>query len=127
MSFFTSFCDFPQKEQHSVWFSRLSTNAPPSKLRRASAKPPPSVMLRLSALNLTLLHPGGRFLDDHFVDQTVFLGFARAHEVVAIGVFLDPIERLPGVLLHDFVQLRLQAQDLLGVQLDVARLAAEAP
>src|SRR5437868_14010319 len=73
MSFFTSFCDFPQKEQHSVWFSRLSTNcsafqAPPG--RRPGRRPP--AMVRLSALNLTLLQPAGRFLDDHFVDQTVF-------------------------------------------------------
>src|SRR5436853_7242068 len=102
MSFFTSFCDFPQKEQHSVWFWRLSTDcsafqAPAG--RRPGRRPP--AMVRLSALNLTLLQPAGRFLDDHFVDQTVFLGFARAHEVVAIGVLLDPIERLPGVLLHD--------------------------
>ena len=28
MSFFTSFCDFPQKEQHRVWLSRFSTFFP---------------------------------------------------------------------------------------------------
>src|SRR6267143_1390815 len=111
MSFFTSFCDFPQKEQQSVWFSRLSTNAPPFSLLNS---------------NLTLLRGRSRFLGHHFVDQAVLLGLTRAHEVVAISVLFDAIERLAGVLLHDLVELCLEAEDFLGVQLDVARLSPEA-
>src|SRR2546427_11046510 len=116
MSFFTSFCDFPQKEQHSVWFSRLSTKLTTSGPRTT-----------YFSVNVTLFVPAGRFLDDHLVDQAVFLRFSSTHEVVAVGVLLDAVVRLAGMLLHDFVQLRLQPQDLLGEQLDVARLAAEAP
>src|SRR3954467_11110762 len=77
--------------------------------------------------NLTLLWRCGRFLDDDLVDQAVLLCLTCAHEVVAVGVLLDAVERLPGVLLHDFIELCLEPQDLLGVELDVACLPAEAP
>src|SRR5713226_7312856 len=90
---------------------------------RPSAKPPPSPCLNS---NLTLLRGRSRFLGHHFVDQAVLLGLTRAHEVVAIGVLFDAVERLAGVLLHDLVKLCLEAQDFLGVQLDVARLPPEA-
>src|SRR5438067_12046731 len=107
MSFLTSFCDFPQKEQQRMWFSRLSKDLLP--LRRATGQ------YVCPALNVTLL--GGRrwFLHHDLGDDTVLRGLAGTHEVVAIGVLLDPIDLLPGVLHHDFVELRLEAQDLLGV------------
>src|SRR5713226_1758611 len=63
--------------------------------------------------------------DHHFVYETVLLCLTCAHEMVAICILLDPVERLPGVLHDDLIQLRLQAQDFLRVQLDVARLPAE--
>src|SRR5690349_21352170 len=96
MSFLTSFCDLPQKEQQSVWFSRLSTKcsafqAPPG---RRPGRRPPQPFLRLRTYKITLLWHAGRFLDDDFVDEAVLLGLTRAHEVVAVGVLLDPIERL---------------------------------
>src|SRR3982750_1998896 len=108
MSFLTSFCDFPQKEQQRVWFSRLSKDlpSPPSCSKATYVRP---------GRNLTLLRRRRRFLDDDLVDDTVFLGLAGTHEIVAIGVLLDPFQLLPGVLLHDFVELRLEAQDLLGM------------
>ena len=46
-----------------------------------------------------------------------------AHEVVALGVVLDPLDRLAGVLDQQLVQLVARPQDLLGVDVDVGRLA----
>ncbi len=40
----------------------------------------------------------GRLLDEDLVDEAVLLGLAGAHEVVALGVGLDPLDRLAGVL-----------------------------
>src|SRR5256885_16588105 len=109
MSFFTSFCDFPQKEQQRVWFSRLSKDLRTFLLcRRAGNYARPSGIL-------TLLRGGRRFLDDDLVDDTVLLGLAGTHEVVAIGVLLDAIDRLTGVLHHDLVELCLESEDFLGV------------
>src|SRR5256885_1477261 len=81
-------CDFPQKEQQSVWFSRLSTHASDFVSARTV----------LSRPNLTLLGCRSWLLDHHFVDQAVLLRLTRPHEVVAISVLLDAVERLAGVL-----------------------------
>ena len=35
---------------------------------------------------------------DDVVDQAVFASFFGRHETVAVGVFLEPLERLAGVL-----------------------------
>src|SRR5207253_5995262 len=40
---------------------------------------------------------------EHVVDQAVFLGLDRGHEVVPIGVFFDFLKGLAGVPQHDFV------------------------
>src|SRR5436305_5815890 len=99
MSFLTSFCDFPQKEQQRVWFSRLSKDLPsPPSCSKATYVRPGS--------NLTLLRGRRRFLHHDLVDDTVFLRLAGTHEVVAIGVLLDPSWVLRSVLLRDFVELR---------------------
>src|SRR5438874_13629590 len=108
MSFLTSFCDFPQKEQQRVWFSRLSKDLPSLPDVRAGN-------YARSSRILTLLRGRRRFLHDDLVDDTVLLGLAGTHEVVAIGVLFDPFELLPGVLLLDLVELCLEAQVLLGV------------
>ena len=68
----------------------------------------------------------GLLLDEHVVDEAVLLGLVGAHEVVALGVGLDALDRLPGVLDQELVQLVARPQDLLGVDVDVGRLAREA-
>src|SRR5690242_16197951 len=104
MSFFTSFCDLPQKLQLRV--SRFSTvrspwlcdASPLSWLLPPKVPPAPRwILLRL------LLR---RLLGDHLVDEAVLLGLAGPHEVVAIGVALDPLEGLLRVAGEDLVQLR---------------------
>src|SRR3982751_5802458 len=102
MSFFTSFCDLPQKEQHRVWFSRFSKIFLRCAFARHTPRRPACRVRRgLYARNVTLLGRVRRLLDDGFIDESVFLGLPGSHEVVAIGVLLDAIELLAGVLLED--------------------------
>src|SRR3954469_25293388 len=65
-------------------------------------------------------------LGDHAVDDAVFLGLVRAHEVVALGVGPDLVDVLAGMLGDDLVQAPAQLDDLAGVDLDVGGLALEA-
>src|SRR6266542_4164800 len=63
---------------------------------------------------------------DYVVDQAVFLGLLGGDEVVAVGVALDALEGLAGVLGEDLVQAAAEAQHLAGADLDVAGLTATA-
>src|SRR5205807_4420950 len=62
---------------------------------------------------------------DDLVDDAVVLGFVRAHEEVALGVVVDDLDGLAGVVGEDLIEAPADAQDLLSVDLDVGRLAAE--
>ena len=64
---------------------------------------------------------------DHPVDDAVRLGLLGAHEVVALGVLGDLVERLAGVLGDDFVEPPANVDDLLGVDLNVRGLALDPP
>src|SRR5437870_13508386 len=64
---------------------------------------------------------GGR--EDDVVDQPVLLRRLGGEEVVALGVLRHLLDLLAGVAREDLVQLLPRAQDLLGVDLDVGRLA----
>src|SRR5437879_5547070 len=90
-----------------------------------------SFPLRRKIIHLT---PAGRLLAvrnrhrssrrrDDVVDQPVGLRLLGRQEVVALGVLLDPLYGLAGVLGQDPVEDLPRAQDLLGVDLDVGRLA----
>src|SRR3954463_195366 len=59
------------------------------------------------------------------VDDLVLLRLLRAHEVVALGVLRDLLQWLAGVLGDDLVETLAHVDDLLGVDLDVGRLAGE--
>jgi len=63
---------------------------------------------------------------DDAVDEVVLLGLLGAHEVVPVGVVGDLLEGLFGVLGEDLVEAAADVDDLLGVDLDVGRLAFEA-
>ena len=58
-------------------------------------------------------------------NDTVFTTLIRAHDVVAFCIFLDTLQRLPGVLRQNFVQARAHAQDFPCMDIDVRRLAPE--
>src|SRR3990167_11226088 len=62
-----------------------------------------------------------RFAVDDLVDEAVLLRLVRRHEVVPVGVFLDFVERLAGVLDEQLVDLLAQPQDLAGLDRDVGR------
>src|SRR5713226_7650025 len=102
MSFFTSFCDFPQKEQQSVWFSRFSTKSGlphwghharcPALVFLGTRSGGCAASIMSPSRKITLLGHARRFLDHHFVDQAVLLGLTRPHEEIAVHVLFEPIE-----------------------------------
>ncbi len=59
---------------------------------------------------------------DDFVDQPVFLGFLRRHEVVAVGILLDFLQGLAGLLGEEMIEAIPHAQDALGADLNVRSL-----
>ena len=61
------------------------------------------------------------FLDD-LVDQPVSGCLRSTHEVVAVGITLNDLQRLAGIGSQDLVELRARLQNLLGVDFDVACL-----
>src|SRR5882724_4250634 len=60
---------------------------------------------------------------DHLIDDPIVLRLLRGHEKVAVRVVLDLIHRLAGVIDEDAVQLLAHPEDLLGLDVDVGRLA----
>src|SRR4051794_15270725 len=117
ISFLTCFWLFPQKEH----FSR----SPPSP-NFATAFPSPRTFPRSSGVLLGTL--GRRYrselpVGDDLVDDAVFLRFVAAHDEVAVGVVRHALERLAGVVRQDLVEQLAHADDLLGLDLDVDRLA----
>src|SRR5512140_3717971 len=108
MSFFTSFCDLPQKLQLRLSrFSKVQASGRGGGVGAAS----PVIVLGLGLRRLPT--------DEDVVDQPVTLRLVGPHEVVPLGVLLDLLEGLAGVMCEELVQLRLQAQDLLRLDLDV--------
>src|SRR5512136_1242123 len=105
-SFLTSFWVFPQKEQ----------NRMPS---------PPSLSLCLLGMFPSLFLDGRGPLLDHRVDEPVLARLFTGHVVVAVGVFLDPVDRLIRVPGEDLVELMFEAQHLPGLDFHVRRLARE--
>jgi len=74
-----------------------------------------------------LLTPYRRKLPWHenFVNNTISLSFVRRHPEVPFGVFLDGREILTGVVDEDVIQLEPQANDFLGLDLDVGHLTLD--
>ena len=58
---------------------------------------------------------------DDVIDQAVLASLFGTHETVAVGVFLQPLERLAGVPLVDLVELFLHADELFRVDQDLGR------
>src|ERR1044072_1310189 len=63
---------------------------------------------------------------DALVDEAVLLGLRRRHDAVALHVALDLVEGLAGVLGDDVGGQFAHADDLLGLNLDVAGLPTDA-
>src|SRR6202043_469 len=94
MSFFTCFCDFPQKEH----FSRSeSPNLAMFSRHPVWIQAPILRGSRRRGSKFRLQFPGG----DDLVDDAVFLPLLRGHDEVAVGVTLDLLDGLTGVLGED--------------------------
>ena len=63
------------------------------------------------------------FRGNDLVDDTVFERLIGGHEIVALGIESDLFDALAGALGKDLVELCAGAQDLLGMDLDIACLA----
>src|SRR5712691_2453692 len=63
---------------------------------------------------------------DYAVDQPVLDGLLGREKKVAVGVALDPLQRLARVLGDELVQHAPDSDDLSGVDVEVARLTLEA-
>src|SRR5262245_34047426 len=62
----------------------------------------------------------------NLVDEPVTHGIRRRHEVVAVGVFLDLVDTLPGVLGQYFVESVTRVEHFPGMDFHVRRLALKA-
>src|SRR5687767_13500639 len=114
MSFLTSFCDLPQKEQ-----DRLPPPIESSRLRSIRSY---QGYVVAGAVLLFVSGDDILFVGDHFVDDPVLLGISGTHEIVAFRVVADPVEGGTGVLGQEIVQLVPGPEYLLGVDVDVRRL-----
>src|SRR5437660_1568653 len=61
-----------------------------------------------------------------FIDDTILDGFEGAHEEVALGIALDALERLTGVMLDNLVQHIAGMQNFTRMNIDVCRLSGNA-
>src|SRR5258707_15000808 len=66
-----------------------------------------------------------RTIRDHFVDDSVFDRLRRVHKKIAVGVLLDPLETLAGMIGQDVVEDLAQPQRFARLDFDVGRLALE--
>ena len=58
------------------------------------------------------------------IDHSIVDGFLSRHEVIAISIDLDPLQRLPGEGCKHFVQVILHAANAVGRDLDIYCLTA---
>src|SRR5579871_3407112 len=81
-----------------------------------------------SARWIDLLGAGGDHLAallQYPIDQTVLDGLVVIHETIAIGILLDTLDALAGMLGQDSVESIARLEHLLGVDLHIGGLALE--
>src|SRR5690606_12088528 len=62
----------------------------------------------------------------HLIYNAICLGVFGAHEIVPVGILLQALQRLAGVVGQQLVEAPLDLEDLAGVNLDIRGLALEA-
>src|SRR5262245_41659472 len=67
----------------------------------------------------------GHVIDD-FIDQAILRGFLGGHKSIAVGVLLDLVEGMAGVLQQNLVHLLLDPPEFLGVDRDFLSSALHA-
>src|SRR3954452_7792800 len=129
MSFFTCFCDLPQKEHFSrsespnFAISPGSPPVPPGYVRTPPVLGPGTGRRPLRILRASDRRRSEFRLDfsarEDLVDHTVLLGLLRGHDEVAVRVVADLLDRLARVLREDLVEELAVPQDLPRLDLDV--------
>src|SRR4030095_12049582 len=115
MSLRTSFWLLPQNEHFKLPL--------PSRVRAIL----PSLLLDLRRERRLLAdRPSRRLGGNHFVNDFIFFGLLGRHEKVPIGVALDLLHALSGVMHEDAVELLAHAQNLPGLDVDVGGLPLHA-
>jgi hypothetical protein len=66
------------------------------------------------------------FFVEHLIDQAVFLRLLGAHIPVPLGLELNLLDRLTGMLGQDTVDRLFGPEDLLGLDLDIGGLSGHA-
>src|SRR5439155_7296631 len=66
-----------------------------------------------------------RPLPDDIINNTVFLALVRGHDVIALRIVLDTLDRLSRVLDQDVVDALTHSQDLAGCNINIGRLSGE--
>src|SRR5690606_15088778 len=69
---------------------------------------------------------GTRTAAKHLIYNAICLGVIGAHEIVTVGILLQPLQRLAGVVRQQFIQATLDLEDLASMDLDIRGLALEA-
>src|SRR5215469_271048 len=64
-------------------------------------------------------------LEDDLINHAVLLRLLRIHDVIAVDILFNAVDRLARVLRQQLVDRRPHAQNFLGVQIDVGGLAPE--
>src|SRR5215203_5853500 len=125
MSLRTSFWSLLQNEQRRIspspvfltmWVDPEAASYLPPAANRVSA-------VRLTAGNRK--RGTSRALTNNVINNTVFLALVGPHDVVALGIVLNPLERLAGVLGQNLIQPLARSQQFAGVNVDIGRLPSE--
>eukprot|EP01022_Parablepharisma_sp_SALTPOND_P014695 TRINITY_DN2018_c0_g1_i2.p1 TRINITY_DN2018_c0_g1~~TRINITY_DN2018_c0_g1_i2.p1 ORF type:complete len:1935 (-),score=514.39 TRINITY_DN2018_c0_g1_i2:42295-48099(-) len=69
------------------------------------------------------LNSGSSAFGQHLIDQAIFRGGLGRHEIVAIGILADLIDRAAGLFSEDGVETFTQVQDFTRLDLDIRCLA----
>src|SRR6266550_2054247 len=104
MSFRTSFWSLLQNEH-----------------RRTSASPPFFTI----GTSYPAMPGDSRPFPDDIVNNTVFLTLVRRHDVVPLGVVLNTLDRLSGMVDQDVIDALAHSQNFAGCNINIGRLAGQ--
>src|SRR4029079_1522244 len=119
MSFRTSFWSLLQKEQR-------RTSGSPAFLTMCFRASPRDVCPGRQAVRPAATRDYLGPLANNIINNTVFLALVGRHDVIALRIILDTLDRLASMVHQDVVQPLAHSQDLAGCNINIGRLARKA-